>query len=405
MHRDSMSSSPDAARALRVHFVVHHERDPHAGAAGATLSLAAALEQRGCTVSYFWMNDAFPSARGPEVLRMLRFPWKVSAHLARTARHVDVIDATTGDAWLWCTRGRPEGGPSALVTRSHGLEHVAVEDLRRRAATGEIDLSRKFAVYHGGLRLWEVARSVRCADAQLFLNPLDRDFAVARLGMSPVAAAVVPNGVDSALLSLGRDVEPETPSPGEGTPIALAFIGSWIPRKGIAAIAAACAMLHRAGTRFTLRLLGTGVPDAEVLRSFERDVAPFVTAHRWYERRSLPSLLEGAELLLHPSWTEGFSLGLAEGMACGLAPLATRSGGATAVVRDDETGILLEGSDSTSVAGAMATAITMLAGDPSRRHRLRRAAQREARALTWDHVAGLTLDVYAAAIARRRVSQ
>lgn len=399
-----MSPFPDPAAPLRVHFVVHHERDPDAGAAGATLSLGAALERRGCTVGHYWMNDAFPAARGPEVLRMLRYPWKVSGALARDAGDVDVIDATTGDAWLWCARGRPGGARASLVTRSHGLEHVAVDDLRRRARAHEVSLSRKFNLYHGGLRLWEVARSLRGADAQLFLNPLDRDYAVATLGVSRETAAVVPNGVDAALLASTRDVAPAPDAASTAGPIALAFIGSWIPRKGIASIAEACTALHRAGVSFTLRLLGTGASEAEVTAAFDPAVRPLLSVHPRYERAQLPALLDGAELLLHPSWTEGFSLALAEGMACGLAPLATRSGGATAIVRDGKTGLLLDGDDSPAVAQAIARAVTTLAGDAASRFRMRRAAQQEVRALTWDHVAGLTLDVYRAAIARRRAT-
>lgn len=397
-----MSSSPDLANPLRVHFVVHHERDPDAGAAGATLSLGGALARRGCAVSYYWMDDAFPSARGPEVLRMLRYPWVVSRHLARRARDTDVIDATTGDGWAWCARGRPGAQGAALVTRSHGLEHVAVDDLRRRAHRGTVQLSRKFGLYHGGLRLWEVARSLRCADAQLFLNPLDRDYAVSGLGVSRASAAVVPNGVDASLLAETADVTMPADAGNDARPIALAFIGSWIPRKGIAAIVSACVELLRRGMPFSLRLLGTGVSATDVLACFDPSLQPFISVQPRYERGQLPSLLAGAELLLHPSWTEGFSLALTEGMACGLTPLATRSGGATAVVRDDDTGVLLDGDSSAQVADAMVRAIGMLAGDAPRCFRLRRAAQAEARTLTWDHVADLTMSVYRTAIVRRR---
>ena len=396
MRHDSTLPSIDAesSPALRVHLVAHHHLDRAAGVSGATLSLGAALAKRGCTVSYYSFDDAFgvsPSAN--EIGRMLRFPWRVADHLASAGAPYDVVDATTGDGWVWARRSRPGNPRAALVTRSHGLEHVVVNDLRQRARAGEVTLSRKYALYHGGFRLWEVRRSLTSADAQIFLNDTDRDYAMQSLGVSDTTSVVLPNGVPDALLDLPRIL----PVPGDA-PISLAFVGSWIPRKGMHAVVAMASALRARNVAFTLRLLGTGVDAAAVLDAFSSDVRGQVTVQPKYEPEQLPALLAQSEVLLHPSWTEGFSLALVEGMACGLTPIATRSGGATTVIRDGENGLLLdEGS-----GVALADAVVRLSGDRDRLARLQVAAQEAMSPLRWDRVAAQTIDVYRAALARRR---
>ena len=396
MRHDSTLPSIDAgsSAALRVHLVAHHHLDRAAGVSGATLALGAALSKRGCTVTYYSFDDAFGIAPdGHELSRMLRFPWRVAEHLASAGAPYDVIDATTGDGWVWARRSRRGNPRAALVTRSHGLEHVVANDLRERARADEVKLTRKYAIYHGGFRLWEVRRSLTSADAQIFLNDTDRDYAMHSLGVSGATSVVLPNGVPDALLDLPR-ILPAT----SDAPISLAFVGSWIPRKGTRAVVAMASVLRARGIAFTLRLLGTGVDAAAVLNEFSSDVRGQVTVQPKYEPEQLSSLLAQSEVLLHPSWTEGFSLALVEGMACGLAPVATRSGGATTVIRDGENGLLLdEGS-----GVALADAVVRLSGDRERLARLRVAAQDSMTPFRWDSVAAQTIGVYRAALARRR---
>jgi glycosyltransferase involved in cell wall biosynthesis len=379
------------AVAMRVHFVAHHERNRAAGVSGATQSLGDALAKQGCEVSYFHFDDAFPTATGSELSRMIRFPWRVASHLSRMGRDVDVVDATTGDAWVWgMRRGRSR---TTLVTRAHGLEHVADADIRARAARGEMDLSAKYPIYHGGYRLWEVRRSLATSDATIFLNEIDRRFAVDRLSIAREATFVVPNGAPDALLD--RMVEAPVP---HSARLSLVFIGSWIPRKGTVAIVGATKLLVERGIPFTLAVLGAGRRAEEVRGAFGEDVRPFVTIESGYVPADLPSLVKGGHVLLHPSWTEGFSLGLVEGMALGLAPIATRSGGAPSVISDGESGVLLPDETPESLANA----VERLASDPALVMQLRRGARRRALEFRWSDIAARTLEVYRQGMAMRR---
>ena len=376
-----------------MHFVVHHPLRHGVGLTGATLSLGEAIGALGHRVSYYSYDDAFGKAPGGEVSRMLRFPWRVAQHLRRHASEVDVVDASTGDAWAWTTLGRPGGGASTLITRSHGLEHVLCDELKRQAALGHVHLSAKFPIYHGGWRLLEVARSLRDADGQVFLNHVDLHYATSHLGVDPRGAVVLPNGIAGRML----DMPPAMESRDSG-PIELAFIGSWIPRKGKRELVEMARVLTSRNVSYRLRILGSGAGITEVLGEFDEASRPFVTVVPQFAPETLPSLLRDVDVFLQLSWTEGFSLALVEAMAAGLAPVATHSGGSATVIEDGRSGLLLDDARE----HAAAEAVEFLAREPQRLSDMRRAARHAVEGLRWEEIAARTVAVYRAAIARRR---
>src|SRR5438552_18268162 len=139
---------------VRVLLCLHHRLDPDAGAPGATLELGRALEEADCAVDYYGYEQAFRGVGSESAAYRLRFPWQLARFLGRRARGFDVIDCTTGDAWVWAACGRPGAARgTALVTRSHGLEHVSDERERGAARRYGEPLSWKHPLYHGGFRL------------------------------------------------------------------------------------------------------------------------------------------------------------------------------------------------------------------------------------------------------------
>src|SRR5262245_6770872 len=109
----------------RVLFGIHHPLDPNLGAPGVTLALGNALVGLGCEVFYYDFGEAFPGVTSYSAWHSVRFPWALSAWLSRNAGRFDVLDITTGDCWPWARIGRPGARRRhALLTRSHGLEHV-----------------------------------------------------------------------------------------------------------------------------------------------------------------------------------------------------------------------------------------------------------------------------------------
>ena len=97
-------------------------------------------------------------------------------------------------------------------------------------------------------------------------------------------------------------------------------------------------------------------------------------------RRDVPRLLQGAEIFLLTSVSEGIPLTLIEAMATGLPCVATRVGGVPEVVQDRHTGRLAAPQDHAAIAGLLAE----LAAQPAQRQALGKAGLERARQL-FDH--------------------
>ncbi|MFL5348776.1 MAG: glycosyltransferase family 4 protein [Hyalangium sp.] len=370
---------------LRVLLGIHHQLDPNLGAPGVTLALGSALAELGCNVFYYGFDQAFPGVTAYSAWHNVRFPWALSAWLARNAGRFDVLDITTGDNWPWARLGRPGARRRhALLTRSHGLEQVVSEQLRADARAGLARLSWKYPLYHGGFRLWEVRQSLLLADHVVLLNPMDRDYAHERLGVPGGRISLIPHGLPESFRAL------PPPEPFDESPLRLAFVGSWIQRKGREDVVAVAQALVEQGVAFSLTLLGTGMSEAEVLAAFPAPVRERLRVLPRYRHAELPELLRAQEVLLFPSHAEGYGMALVEAMACGLAPLSTPVGVAPEVIRDGETGRLLSIGD---VPG-FTSAVRACAEDRRWLLEVRRAAQVAVQGMTWREVALRTLRVY-----------
>lgn len=373
-------------------LAIHHPLDPDLGAPGVTLALGEALSGLGCEVSYYGFGEAFPGTTAYSAWHSVRFPWVLSAWLARNAGRFEVLDITTGDCWPWVRLGRTGARRRhALVTRSHGLEHVVTEQLRADARAGSAHLSWKYPLYHGGFRLWEVRQSLRLSDRVVLLNPLDRDYARDRLGVPAENLCLIPHGLPESFRAL-----PPPALLSEG-PLRLAFVGTWIQRKGREDVVAVARALLEQGVAFSLSLLGTGTGESEVLASFPAAVREHLRVVPRYRHAELPALLREHEVLLFPSHAEGYGMSLVEAMACGLAPIATPVGVAPEVIRDGESGRLLPIGD---VPGFTA-AVRAYAEDRQRLLAVRRAAQTAVQGMTWRDVALRTLRLYESALQSR----
>jgi glycosyltransferase involved in cell wall biosynthesis len=367
---------------MRIVFTIHHELEADSGAPGVTIALGDALADAGHTVSFFSFSDlpAWMSTR----VKQMPFPLAVARHLARLAKRdpIDVVDASTGDAWLWPVTYR-RGPRPLLVTRSHGLEHIHYRYLLEEMRAGDELASRRFRMYHGGVRLSEVATSLRKADLALFLNDEDLRYAVDELHVASSRSHLTRNGLPDYLLNL--------PAPTQGDHgIRIAILGSYLPQKGVRYAARALNALLQRHPSVRVSLLGTGYPAAQVLASFDPAVHEQLMVRDKYRREELPELLSGHQIQLSASVSEGFGVSLLEGMACGLAPVASAARGPRMIVRDGENGILVPVADS----DAIETALERLIGDPDLLQRLAHNAHRSAQSYGWGTIANEIVGLY-----------
>lgn len=142
--------------------------------------------------------------------------------------------------------------------------------------------------------------------------------------------AAVPNGIDAALY-LKYNRQPAHPS----APLKLIYIGRLAPRKGLAETIEALALARAAGVTARLVLTGSG-PEEARLRTRVRSLG---LAHQvtfagpaWGDYKA--RLLNNADVLLLPSYSEGLPYSLLEGMAAGVVPVVTPVGAIPEVVSD-----------------------------------------------------------------------
>ena len=104
----------------------------------------------------------------------------------------------------------------------------------------------------------------------------------------------------------------------------------------------------------------------------------------WHDQEDLPELLSAADLLVLSSSRESFGQVLVEGMACGLAPVATASNGPARIVDDGETGWLVPVGDRAALAAALADAVNR---PDERARRAAAAAHDAAERFSWPAIA------------------
>jgi glycosyltransferase involved in cell wall biosynthesis len=89
-------------------------------------------------------------------------------------------------------------------------------------------------------------------------------------------------------------------------------------------------------------------------------------------RAGMPRVYQSATICVVPSLWEGFGYVCAEAMACGVAVVASRTGGLAEIIEDEKSGVLVEPGN----AAALADAVLGLVSDPERRARIGVAARK-----------------------------
>jgi glycosyltransferase involved in cell wall biosynthesis len=107
--------------------------------------------------------------------------------------------------------------------------------------------------------------------------------------------------------------------------------------------------------------------------------------------------LASGDVFFNPSVTEAFGNVTLEAMASGLPVVAAEATGATNLVRDGETGVLVEPGDSIGFADALEA----YARDPGLRQKHGEAGLAYARTHDWDAINAAVLDVYRRVLERR----
>jgi glycosyltransferase involved in cell wall biosynthesis len=370
--------------ALNILLTIHHYLDENAGAPGVVCQLSREYAKLGHQTHIYSLDDV-PEWL-PEKAKMVTFSRFAARYVGRLSQkqRIDVVDASSGAEWLRGMTSNPHN--PLLVARSHGLAHTLHLELLEEARRGNVRISWKYPLYHGGTKLWMETQANRRADLALFLNRHDLGYAVNELGVRPERASIVPIGIPDAFLNLPFSATPTA----QDAPIRIAQVGTYILTKGIKYAAAALNAFLARNPTVQITFLGTGCPPNLVLSDYDTSLHSRINVIPRYVRDELPELLKGHHIKLFPTLTEGLGLALVEAMACGLAPVVTSVPGPLEVVREGHDALVVPARDS----GAIGRALTRMITDTGLLDRLRRNAYATAQAYNWSRVAQQTIRLY-----------
>lgn len=189
-------------------------------------------------------------------------------------------------------------------------------------------------------------------------------------------ARVIHNAVDPVLFS-----PPATPPPdlyglrADGLPV-IGFVGEARRKKGLYPLLMAGVRLAQERPIRLALIGGVRADDAAALEVFEDQRPPnlHISVIPHLTHADLPGLYALLDVLALPSLRDGLPNALLEGMACGCAIIATRTGGILDAITDGVEAVLIGPNDADALTGA----IRALLDDPARRMALGQAARRRA---------------------------
>ena len=229
---------------------------------------------------------------------------------------------------------------------------------------------------------------IRRADAIIAVSQTTKSDIIEHLGVPEERIHVVYEGVDH------RRFHPSEARPFE-FPYVL-YVGSEHPRKNLAELIEAFAILKESGRYAHLRLVKVGAAGGtesdfrgatEALIKQHGLESDIVMVDRVHED-ALPAYYAGAECTVLPSLYEGFGFPAVEAMACGSPIIVSSAASLPEVVGD--AGIVV----SPRMPEQLARAIGSLLVDPARQAALRAAGLRRSAMFTWDQAAAGTRRVY-----------
>jgi len=391
LYRLMTSSIYTISEKMKILLTIHHCLDINSGASGSVLRLGQIYQQKGHEV-YYLSHDDLPKGLSGKLFPLFA---ALSIHQLNKKHQFDVVDASTGDAWIWGKFIRRfAANKPLLVTRSHGLEHSVHLSEVEESRLGNLHLSWKYPFYHGGFLLWEVSNSLHCADLVFLLNSQDLKYTNQVLGVPIERLHTTPNGIPDEFLNL-----PFTPLDANNSLIKIACIGSYIARKGVQYSVPALNQILDRYPNVSVSFFGTLCSKDVVYNDFKPSVLDRVHVLPSFSHSNLPNLLKGFSIKLFTPICEGFGKVLIEAMSCGLAPVTTKAEGPLDIVRDGYDALLVPLRDSIAIEEALERLIK----DHSYLEEIRCNAYTTSQKYSWINAANQRLALYSSNLIKNHV--
>lgn len=180
-----------------------------------------------------------------------------------------------------------------------------------------------------------------------------------------------PEARDRIVILPNASARPALPHRGGGDQVHILFLGRLGERKGVPQLGEALKrMKNLPGWRATIA--GDGEVEATRARIADYGLSPRVDLPGWVGPEGVAELIASADILVLPSFSENLPVSVIEGMAAGLAVVATPVGAVEDIIEDERTGLLVPPGD----VDALTHALTRVVTDPALRARFGTEAQK-----------------------------
>jgi glycosyltransferase involved in cell wall biosynthesis len=225
------------------------------------------------------------------------------------------------------------------------------------------------------------------ADLVLVSNQEDLQYCFDHYHRLPSNTRVFHNGVFKSGLTGAHD----------GDIIAILFIGSWIPRKGIKDLVKVIPRVSQQFPHVRWCLAGTSAGVDEILSHFPDDYRPQIEVIPVFNSEKERELLANASIFVLPSYAEGQSLALLQAMEASLCCITTDCCGQRDIMRHGLNGLLFQAGDSCRLTDLLVDCIT----SSSKRRNFGKAAHASIVKRTWSNVANELVDMVEEAVSHR----
>lgn len=314
------------------------------------------------------------------------FAEQMALHSLRQGVRYDVVHA---HYWLsgWVAHLLKRYWDSPFIQMFHTTAHMknAVSSRSNRESDLRLSIERRLIEY---------------ADSVIAANPDERADLIWRQGATTSKVCTVPPGVDTDLFSPGDRASARARLDLDLNERIVLFVGRIDPIKGIDTLIDAVEQMNDGPGRDSTVLFVGGERDSDGrpigdLAVVEHDLNDRNLGHRFrlvgsVPQINLPTYYRAADVVAIPSRYESFGLVAVEAMACGVPVVASRVGGLTFTVEEDQTGVLVPKGSSADLAQAL----TYLLENPLVRDRMAAAARLSAERFSWPVVASAMLGVY-----------
>ncbi len=203
-----------------------------------------------------------------------------------------------------------------------------------------------------------VAAMFRRADHVIVLGRFWQDWVIGTLGVPAERITILHNGV--------RRQPVQTRNPG---PCRILLLGRIGPRKGLPELVDALASPALRGRDWQAMLAGDGEVEAYRQRVRQAGLSGRIDLLGWVDAKVAADLLAQADILVLPSHAENFPISVIEGLAAGVAIIATPVGATPELLQDGRSALFVPVGN----AAALADAIARLIDDPGLRRSIAKA--------------------------------